>query len=155
VRRSRRIVASLAATAGVLGGAGVAVAAVESTQETAVAPDAAVTQPDASGSADIDDAAREALQGYLAAMTARETSLEREVASVRHRIAHVRAVRAARLAAARAAAEARRRAAQQAAQAATARTASAPATHTSTGASGSTVGEHDDDEHEREGHHDD
>ena len=155
MRRSRRIAASLAATAGVLGGAGAAVAAVESRQETAVAPAAAVTQPDASESAAIDGAARAALQGYLAAMTARETSLERQVASVRHQIAHVRAVRAARLAAARAAAEARRRAAQQAAHAAAARTVTAPAAHTSTGASGSSGGEHEDDEHEREGHHDD
>jgi hypothetical protein len=124
---------------------------VESTQETTAAPEAAVLSSEATGSAAIDDAGREALHDYVTAMTTRETSLEQQVASVRHRIAHVRAVRAARIAAARAAAEAQRRAAQAAA----ARTATAPATHTSTGASGSGGGEHGEDEHERDGGHDD
>ena len=155
MRRSRRIAASLAATAGVLGGAGAAVAAVESTQETTAAPEATAVSSEATGSAAIDDAGREALHEYLTAMTTRESSLEQQVASVRHRIAHVRAVRAAQVAAARAAAEAQRRAAQQAEQAAAARTVTAPATHTSTGASGSGGGEHGDDGHEREGGHDD
>ena len=124
MRRTRRIAATLAAATGVLAGAGGVVAYAESPgAEPETAPAAATTTvPVGAGT---DTAARDALQAYVTSMSAREVALEDRVSTARGRLAHVRAVRAARLAAARAAAAAaaaRQQAArQQAAAAAAAR----------------------------------
>ncbi len=148
MRRTRRIAATLAATTGVLAGAGGVVVYAESPgAEPDTAPAAATTTvPVGAGT---DTSAQDALQTYVSSMSAREAVLEDRVATARGRLIHVRALRAARLAAARAAA-ARQMAARQQAAAATAR-AAAPAAHTSTGASGSGGGARADDEHEHEG----
>ena len=134
-------------------GAGAAVASATSNEEAApAAPAAAAAAPAASGA--VDTASREALQAYLTSMSAQEVALEDRLSTARGRLAHVRAVRAARVAAARAAAEPRprRSARPQRRRLLAAQPAVAPATHTSTGASGSGGGDdHEDGEHEVKG----
>jgi hypothetical protein len=132
----------MTATAVVLTGAGAAVARAGSTDEPSGTPDsAAAASVPAPVPSSVDPAA--ALQAYVTSMSAHERTLEQRVAAARDRIAHLRAVRAARVEAAQVAAVA----------VAAPRGMAAPSTGASAPADRDDDGREHDDEHEDE-HHD-